>query len=153
MHAMPFVDAKLLELRRSQREVLLSLPDDVREPLLPSIESALGPPPDDCPLVERALRERVVAVIESIPDLESYLERARRHRFATAIIATIDERYRELAGDAPAAMDEERGEAELRADPSVVTPTYEEQMALARIVPFVAWADHLAERASVPEGS
>jgi len=147
MHHTPFVDLEMSDLRRRQAELLMILPEDVRESLLPAIESELGPPPDRCALVERALRERVESVIAGNELLRAYLDRVRRHCFASAVIATIDERYRELAGDAPPAMDDQLSEAKGELDPSVTYPAYEEQMAVARIVPLIGWADFLQARA------
>ena len=148
MHEAPFADYALSEMRRTQSELLLILPDDVRETLLPDIDDQITPPAGEYIIVERALRERVEDLIGAHPHLAEYLERARRHRFATAIVETVEARYRELAGDTPMAMDLELEEAKTRSDPTVAYPSYEEQTAVARIVPMIAWADFLRAQAA-----
>jgi len=139
-----FVDEALLDLRRRHGEILAVIPPDVRDPSLPCVDPGLDSHVADARLLERALRERAEALIASEALLSTYLDRARRHAFASAIASTIVTRYRELAGDAPAGMDMELKEAEGLLDATVTLPDYAESMVIARLLPLIAWADHLA---------
>jgi hypothetical protein len=140
----PFIDAEMQALRRRQRELFHLLPADVREPLLPAVSVAL--PPDECLLIERALRERVDALLAESKLLDAYLERVRRHRFASAVGDFVEGRWLELAGDAATAMEHEVNAAKEVSHSTVVSATDEEWKALARIVPLMAWADALTTR-------
>ena len=136
-------DQQDLAVRRArQRQLLAVLDDDVREPLLPFVEGR--PAAGGAGLQERALRERVERIIEENPTLSGFLARSRRTRFARIRRDVIESRYLELAGDAPAGMDEELASAVAEIDPEVGQPSVEEGALLARIVPLMAWADHLA---------
>ncbi|HUZ10322.1 MAG TPA: hypothetical protein VMU76_09160 [Acidimicrobiales bacterium] len=135
-----FSDDALLSMRARQRELMEVLAEDVRDPLMPYVE---GTPPLSTPVAcERALRERVERVIEEHGELRTYLERSRRSRFAELRRTVIEGHYSELAGDAPAGMDEELSFAVSEIDDTVAQPTYEEIALLARIVPLMAWADY-----------
>lgn len=146
--AQPFIDAAMHELRRRQHEVLLLLPDHVRDPLLPA--GSLPPSPDEGPLVERALRERVDTLLTGSEVLTPYLERLRRDRLTAALARFVDRRWSELAGDAATAMEAEVAAANEALDPTVSATTPEEWAALARVVPLIAWADQLAARSAEP---
>ncbi len=138
----PFDDDTLRELRSRQRTVLAFIPDDVSSPFMPSTR---GRPSEQDPLaVERALRERIEALISENPDLNSYLNRCRKNYFAELRQSVIERSYRELAGDAPAGMDEELDVVTGDIDQSVRTPTYEESSLLARLLPLMGYADYYA---------
>jgi hypothetical protein len=137
-----FTGPRLTELRRQQAELLAIIPDDVRDPLMPDIGGTWKAPRRPR-VTEAALRERVADLVASEERLGAYLDRARRHLFATAITDMIGVHYHELAADAPAAMDDELARAKVDLDPTVATPSWEETTDVARIVPLIAWADHL----------
>jgi len=144
----PFVDAAMHELRRRQHEFLDLLPENVRDPLLPAC--SVVPSPDEGPLVERALRERVEALLAGSEPLGAYMERVRRDRLASALADFVGRRWLEVAGEAATAMEAEVEAAKEALDPAVATTTPEEWTALARVVPLIAWADQLAARTAQP---
>jgi hypothetical protein len=137
-----FAGPRLAELRRQQAELLAVIPPDIREPLMPDV-TGNWKAPDQPVVTEMALRERVADLVSTDERLGSYLERARRHVLATAIVDMIGAHYNELAADAPMAMDEELGRARTELDPAVPSPSYEEMTDIAKLVPLIAWADHL----------
>ena len=138
----PFDDHVLRSLRLRQRELLEVLVENVRDPLMPYLE--LGSAPEADVTCERALRERIEQVIAENALLQDYLGRSRRSRFAELRRRVIEGHYLELAGDAPAGMDEELSFAASQIDVTVAQPTYEEISLLARIVPLAVWADQVA---------
>lgn len=136
----PFDDEVFRALRARQREIMTVLPGDVSSPLMPSIRG--GTPDGDPIAIERALRERLEQLIDQNPDLESYLARCRRTHLAELRRSVIERSYRELAGDAPAGMDEELDVAIADIDGTTASPSYEENALLIRFVPLLAYADH-----------
>jgi hypothetical protein len=140
----PFDDEVLRSLRARQRDLMDVLADDVREPLMPFVEGE--PPALASAALERSLRERVEEIVGGTEELRDFLQRSRRTRFAELRRDIIEARYLELAGDAPAGMDAELAAAVSEIDPAATHPTAEEVMLLARIVPLIAWPDHLASQ-------
>jgi hypothetical protein len=131
--------------RERQRRLLALVPDHIREVLVPAID-LMKPLPSgvERELQERDLRARVDALIGEEQLLSDYLARARRHHAARTISTIVSQRFTELAADGPEAMDLEGARAKTELDRGVESPTYEEGMLLARMVPLLAWADHLA---------
>ena len=129
--------------QRFQQRLLFSiLPESMREPLLPDINrSRPTPPPAECAVIERALRNRADELLAQEADLAAYVDRCRRHRYAGIISRLVSDRYIELAADAPEAMSLEQSLAKKALDPEVETPSYETGMLLARLVPLLGWAD------------
>jgi hypothetical protein len=138
-------DEDLDAQRARQRRVMALVPDPIREMLMPAIDPARPVASGvERELQERDLRRRVDDLIVEEAQLSDYLARARRHHAARTISTFVAQRYTELAADGPEAMDLERVRAMADLDAGADSPTYEEGILLARMIPLLAWADHLA---------